>query len=78
MHLGPHNEDFKYNLGERNKNGNLSNLESVNEENDLGVRFDDKLQFTMHISEVVFKGNQRIGLVRRNFHILANEMFLLI
>ena len=75
MHLRPHNEEFQYNLGGRNQNGNLSNLESVNGEKDLGVRFDDKLQFTKDISEVVSKGNKRIGLVRRNFHIIDNKCF---
>ena len=75
MHLRPHNEEFQYNLGERNQNGNLSNLESVNGEKDLGVRFDDKLQFTKDISEVVSKGNKRFGLVRRNFHIIDNKCF---
>ena len=66
------------NLGERNQNGELSNLELVNEEKDIGARFDDKLQFSRHISNLVSKGNQRIGLVRRNFYIIDNEMFLLI
>ena len=78
MHLGSQNKEFKYNLGERKQNGEQLNLETVTEEKDLGVRFDDKLNFIGHISEVVSKGNQRIGLVRRNFHIIDNEMFLLI
>ena len=78
MLLGPHNKKFKYDFGERNQNGELSNPKSVNEEKNLGVRFDDKLQFSRHISEVVSKRNQRSGLVRRNFHIIDNEMFLLI
>ena len=78
MHLGSQNKEFKYNLGERKQNGAQLNLETVTEEKDLGVRFDDKLNFIGHISEVVSKGNQRIGLVRRNFHIIDNEMFLLI
>ena len=36
--------------GERKQNGALFNLETVTEEKDLGVRFDDKLNFTGHIS----------------------------
>ena len=57
MHLGSQNKEFKNTnyIGERKQNGKLFNLETVTEEKDLGVRFDDKLNITYNISEVVFK-----------------------
>ena len=61
MHLGSQNKEFKYNLGERKQNCEQLNLETVTEEKDLGVRFDDKFNFIGHISEVVSKGDS-VGL----------------
>ena len=46
------------------------------EENDLGVTFDSRLQFSTHIAACTSKANQRIGLLRRNFKFLDEETFM--
>ena len=53
-------------------------LIEVTEEKDLGLKFDNQLNFKQHTSECVSKANQRIGLIRRNFQQLDNYTFLLL
>ena len=47
--------------------------ETVTEENDLGVTFDNELKFSKHIAVCVNKPNQRVGLLRRNFKYLDKK-----
>ena len=49
------------------KNGNVTTLERVNEEKDLGVTFDARLSFESHISEKVNKANRMMGIIRRTY-----------
>ena len=56
--------------------GNKTVLTLVKEEKDLGVKFDECLNFATHISEVITKGNQRIGLIRRSFTFMNKQIFL--
>ena len=55
--------------------GNKTVLTIVKEK-DLGVKFDECLNFATHISEVITKGNQRIGLIRRSFTFMNKQTFL--
>ena len=46
------------------------------EEKDLGVIFDDKLNFDKHIYSAVSKANQKIGIIKRTFSSLDKDTFL--
>ena len=75
LHLGKNNQKYTYKLGSCS---NLMTLEQVEEEKDLGIKFDSQLSFRQHVAECVSKANQRIGLIRRNFHNLDKHTFLLL
>ena len=47
-------------------------------EKDLGVLFDRKLSFIQHIGCTVKKVNRMIGLTRRTFHYMDQEVFRLL
>ena len=47
-------------------------------EKDLGVLFDTKLSFRQHIGCTVKKVNRMIGLTRRTFHYMDQEVFRLL
>ena len=47
-------------------------------EKDLGVLFDTKLSFRQHIGCTVNKVNRMIGLTRRTFHYMDQEVFRLL
>ena len=47
-------------------------------EKDLGVLFDTKLSFKQHIGCTVKKVNRMIGLTRRTFHYMVQEVFRLL
>ena len=51
-------------------------IETVSEENDMGVPFDNELKFSKHIAICVNKANQRVGLLRKNFKHLDKNAFL--
>ena len=55
-------------------NGNV--LESLNCFKDLGVTFDSKLKFGLHINEKVNKANSILGIIKRNFLNLSEHAFL--
>ena len=75
LHLGKNNPNHKYKL---TSEGDIVELVEIEEEKDLGIKFDSLLSFKQHTSECVSKANQRIGLIRRNFQQLDNYMFLLL
>ena len=64
LHLGSKNPETAYTILYQD---NTVDLAVVTEEKDLGIKFDCKLNFSKHISEIYSKGKQRIGLIRRNF-----------
>ena len=43
---------------------------------DLGVTFSENLSFEQHISNVANKANRLIGLIRRKFIYMDNQLFL--
>ena len=47
-------------------------------EKDLGVLFDRKLSFRQHTGSIVKKVNRMIGLTRRTFHYMDEEVFRLL
>ena len=50
-------------------------LRIVNQEKDLGVIFDDKLSFSIHIMDQVNKANRIMGAIRRSFTDLNSDNF---
>ena len=74
LHLGINNPKHKYSIKSGTNNEVL--LQEVEEEKDLGIKFDSQLNFKQHIAECVSKANQRIGLIRRNFTNLDKTIFV--
>ena len=64
MHIGNTNPGNEFTM-ERLHVPNEFMIETVTEENDLGVTFDNELKFSKHIAVCVNKANQRVGLLRR-------------
>ena len=54
----------------------LKDLPADTEEKDLGVKFHSSMKFESHISSVVNKTNQLIGLIKRSFSFMDKELFL--
>lgn len=55
-------------------NGN--NLENLDSYKDLGVCFDTKLKFGLHINDKVKKANSILGIIKRNFMCLSTDAFI--
>ena len=51
-------------------------LQSATEEKDLGVIIDNKLQFDQHIGSIVRKSNIVLGLIKRNFKYMNEDIFV--
>jgi len=61
--------DFLYNLG-------LVNLNYVNVVKDLGISFNNDLNFDHHISNIIKTAYKMLGLIKKNFIYLNVEAFL--
>ena len=53
-------------------------IELSNEEKDLGITIDSKLNFQQHINIQVKKANQKLGIINRTFNYMDKEMFLVL
>ena len=54
-------------------------IELSNEEKDLGITIDSKLNFQQHINIQVKKANKKLGIINRTFnYIMDKEMFLVL
>ena len=60
----------------KDNDGLLKDLPVDTEEKDLGVKFHSSMKFESHISSVVNKTNQLIGLIKRSFSFMDKELFL--
>ncbi|CAL4088193.1 unnamed protein product, partial [Meganyctiphanes norvegica] len=69
MHLGHNNPKVIYSMDN-------VNLKATNEEKDLGVLIDHKLDFGKHIKTIVGKANRVLGMIRISFAYLNIRMFL--
>jgi ribonucleases P/MRP protein subunit RPP40 len=49
-------------------------LQTTEEEKDLGVWFDSNLKFSSHVAHAVSKGNQTLGLIKRSFTYLDENL----
>ena len=69
MHLGYRNPGTTYSM-------NNTELSVTEEERDLGVLIDNKLDFGKHIKNIVGKANRVLGMIRVSFVCLNIPMFL--
>ena len=67
MHLGHNNPKATYSMGG-------SNLQETEEERDLGVIIDNKLDFGSHIRSIVGKANKVLGMIKVSFSCLNIPM----
>ena len=71
LHLGNQNQQHEYRMCD-------TSLEAVREEKDLGVIVDEKLKFDTHTETQANKANKVLGLIRRTFDHLDEEMLVLL
>ena len=71
IHYGKNNPSHTYKMSNHD-------LEVVQEEKDLGVTFDSKLNFSSHIRNIVNKANSRVGLIKRTFQSLDKVKFTIL
>ena len=69
MHLGYNNPKNVYSMGN-------TTLNATEEERDLGVIIDNKLDFGKHINTIVARANRILGLIRISFACMNIPMFL--
>ena len=71
LHLGNQNPQYEYIMCD-------ICLEAVREEKDMGVIVDEKLKFGTHTVTQAYKVNKVLGLIRRTFDNLDEEMLVLL
>lgn len=67
MHVGHRNPEIKYELGGRE-------LRTTEIEKDLGVHISKDLKPAQHIGKITAKANRMVGLIRRTFSYMDNDM----
>ena len=65
--------NYKYEL---DAGGDRHKLKWIQSEKDIGVQIDADLKFAIHISSKVNKANGIIGLIRRSYKFLTEEIFM--
>ena len=55
-----------------------STVEKVDSIKDLGVIFDCKLKFDIHINDKINKANRMLGIIKRNFKFLCPDAFVML
>ena len=75
MRIGRHHPDYTYVMHD-NSTGQPLNLEESEVEKDLGVFVDNRLSFTKHIQQTVSKANKIVGMIRRTFKYLDENMLI--
>ncbi len=78
MHIANISSNESYNYYLETNDGTRVPLTPVTEENDLGICFDNTLEFDKHINSKINKANSISGLIRRTFQYLDKPTFLLL
>ena len=73
LHLGHGNVNQNYYMKDQNST-DMQQLDSTQEEKDLGVLVDNELSFAKHIAAQVSKANRLVGQIRRSFSYLDKDM----
>ena len=74
LHVGNNNPHYRYTMTD--SDGYHSYIESVDSEKDLGVTFDTKLNFDVHITNIVNKAQRNLGIIHRSFEYMDKPMLL--
>ena len=74
MHIGYKNPQNNYTIP--NLFAQSVTLDKVTNEKDLGITFNEKLDFSTHMSTIVKKANQMLGLVKRTFENIEPKAFI--
>ena len=69
MSIGRKNPHLRYKL----KLDDISSIPEAEQEKDLGVMFDSRLQFSNHVDTVTAKANRLLGLLKRTFSNLEEK-----
>ena len=72
MHIGKNNPKTKYFMKIENEN---QKIDTCKEEKDLGITFDENLNFDLHINNITKKANQMLGVIRRTFDFISKNIF---
>ena len=72
LHMGNKNKQNKYFMDSES----TEELKTTINEKDVGVTFSTNLKFNTHINNVIKKGNQMTGLIRRSFVHLDKNMLI--
>ena len=72
--FGNQKYDFTYQM--INTDGETKNLPCESGEKDLGIQFQSNLKFDQHITTIVNKANQLLGLIKRSFCYMDKTLFL--
>ena len=72
LHVGRNNPRHEYYM---KVNKDTCRVDVCNEEKDLGITFDEKLSFDIHINSCINKANKMIGLIKRTFLFLDKDTF---
>jgi hypothetical protein len=72
LHYGKDEENFGYTMRDGKDTRVLKELE---EEKDLGVLFDKSLAFGQHVGAIVNKATRVVGVIKRSFDHMDEEMF---
>ena len=73
MHAGKKNPEFNYRM---EVDGREVTIAECEEEKDLGVTFDRLLNFDVHIQNAINKANKVLGIIKRSFAYLDEEIFI--
>ena len=65
-------------VGPRYSSNTIITLPSVEEEKDLGVKFESSLKFNKQVLDVVNRTNRLTGMIKRTFTFMNKYMFLMI
>ena len=72
MHIGKNNPKTNYFMKIENEQ---QKIEICKEEKDLGITFDENLNFDLHINNITKKANQMLGVIRRTFDFISKNIF---
>ena len=73
LHIGYHNDKPIYQMG---SGDSRMDLNQVTSEKDLGITFQDDLQFTNHLADKVKKVNSILCIIHRSFQYIDNNMLI--
>ena len=71
IHFGRNNEEYLYTM-------HFEDIESVEEEKDLGVIFPKDHKFSNHIASEVNKANRTLSLITRTFDFIEQDSVVLL